>query len=320
MVFLRSRWAALSAALALSACAVTAPDYKTASGRKTIVWAVNSALTSGNCGSAYDALLPWYDSDYSDNEARFLMASVYGCYTGINVMTLLGALATNPSAMSGAGFWRFLTQYFPSTTAASDRKLETALFGIDAAQSALQASIVLNPLYTVNSAGYNPRSLVTSDRMEDMNFYLTFLGMAGMGAIQNRYGSPDASYIKTVDLPGETAVTVTSVSCKYAAAMINFMDGVHSAAESSSGPIGSTLVQLDEAFTTLISQSCDAGCQGTAPPFGGVVSGCALSACAGCPTAMRNTEAVCAGLATDENSCATAGLINFINNSPLGWN
>lgn len=264
--FLRGLARSLTAAPALvlilaSSCSVIAPDHTSRLGREAIVYSTRAALNSEDCATGNLLVRPWFNSVYSDNEARLLMAAVHGCYAGVKILDLMANLVSKPNALNGAGFWAFLTEYFPSTNVVSDRKLENALFAIDSAQAAVIPGLVLNPMFTVNAAGFNPQSLVVEDRVADANAYHAFSGMAAMGAIQNRFGAPNAAFVKTVPLVGQTAVTVNAVACQYASAMVNFMDGIHGLALSATGPMAAALRAVDNNFTALISGSCSLGCK-----------------------------------------------------------
>jgi len=144
--------------------------------------------------------------------------------------------------------------------------------------------------------------------------------MAAIGAYQARYGNPFPSGKKGNPLPWTTAATVDADGCAYASAILNMVDSMGALAQSSSA-LNSSVSAIQSVFQTAIYQACDFGCQNTAVPIAGwVASGCTV---AGAPAraARRRfmTGPPVTGLASDLNSCAVAGIVNFINVAPAGW-
>lgn len=199
---------------------------------------------------------------------------------------------------------------FPSTTVPVDDKVpQSAELGIDAVMSMIQPGIVLIPGDLINTSTNNPGSLLYSDRLDNGNIFLTFLSMALMGSLENRYGVPSANYHKSVALPWTSATAVTSDGCAFASGVLNFADSLSflEAFSSSSSAITSKLSDLQ----IFLSEGLDAACQLGCTTCGGAVS------CSSCPLSLRNRNS-CTGVSTDVNSCAAAGLVTFVNSTWAG--
>jgi hypothetical protein len=302
----------------LSGCAIPLSDTSSQLGRDAIIADANNALTRGDCTTALAKMIPLYNSANTDNYVRLITASAYACGAGLDFLHLMEEMIDNSATLGGSGFWRFVTEQFPSTVA--DTRAESALLAFDAVHAMIAPGIIVPAAYQLNTGSYNVGSSRYTDRDENANAYLPFIAMAAMGAIQNRYGAPDGTFVKTVDLPWETAATVDSDGCAYASAVVNMLDGLHATANVVQGSISTTLTTILNGFDTVVNAACDIGCQNTAVP-GWTQSGCTVTtACAECPTALRDKTA-CQGIPADQVSCAAAGIVNFINNDPIaGWN
>jgi hypothetical protein len=150
-----------------------------------------------------------------------------------------------------------------------------------------------------------------------------------------------------------TATGLNASGCEYASALLNFADSLASisancpanppvtnvpcylaytlnevaaVADSASSTNGTA-----ETFTQAIYDACNYGCKNTLPGAADTVlfntqggwtkSGCTvtnLPSCDQCPLLLRN-RGNCTGVTTDDVSCAAAGIINFVNNSLIGW-
>ncbi len=303
----------------LSACGIPTAQLGSQLGKDAIINDANIALSNNDCTTALAKMLPLYNSSSTDNYVRLITASAYGCGANIDFLNVLNAMIQNSSALGGSGFWSFLTQQFPSTV--TDTRAESAYLGFDAVHSMLLSGIIVPSSYQVNTGTYNVGSTRYADRDSDANAYLTFLSIAAIGAMNNRYGSPNpTTYIKTVDLPWTTAATVDSNGCSYASAIVNMLDGLHATASAVGGAASTSLTTVLNAFDTVINAACDVGCQNIAVPTW-TQSGCTVTtACATCPTALRNRNS-CQGIPADQVSCAAAGIVNFINKDlTAGWN
>jgi hypothetical protein len=108
-----------------------------------------------------------------------------------------------------------------------------------------------------------------------------------------------------------TAVDVNA--CTYAGAILTFFDSIGQVGatigSSLGGSVGSNLTTAAVTFAALINSACDTGCQNCGLPAG---------TCSICPTELRYRNS-CTGLATDKASCAAAGIVQFMDTSPLGW-
>ena len=332
LLIVRSRFGVLCAALwvALLAQSCSAPslDGSTAAGKQGVFDRVYQAINYGDCATAVTAIEPLLNSSSTDNTVRMKAASAYACNARVNFFPLINNLVANSATLIGPGFWSKMAEFFPST-AGSDYVMEGAILGLDVLKAVLVPGALVLPANQTNAGTYNPGSVFISDRTSDSNMYMIFVAMSAIGGIQSRYGSPNpVTFVKTVDLPWTTAATVDDDGCAYASSIIYFIDALGDSASLVSPSLSPTLTSISVTFQAAINAACDAGCQGSTPGVGvppilragaWTPSGCALAACASCPTALRDRTR-CTGLATDENSCAAAGIVNFINSSAIGWN
>lgn len=320
------------ALLAFSGCGTPVPDGGSLDGQQQIIDQAEKALTTSDCATALQLILPLYNSANSDNAIRMVTASAYACDANIDFFPLLGTLVSNASTLNGGGLWSLLAETFPSVQG-KDHVVEGALLAEDALQATLQNGIPVLKQYQTNPGTDNVGSVYASDRTSDSNIYMLLVSMAGIGGLESRNGNPSASYHKQAALPWATAATMTADGCAYAASILNLIDSI--------GAVGSVLPASEQtafgnistAFNTILTYACNVGLNSTGaypiPPSGTpanlggatstwVSSGCTLTTGTGCPYTLRN-RASCTGLATDPNSCAAAGIINFINSSSAGW-
>ncbi len=313
----------LLAATLLVSCA---PGYdpSTGLGKNAVIDAVNIALSNNECSKAIELIDPVYESAYTDNRVRMVRAAAYACKANFNFFTLVGDMQSNIDKLVTNEVWQLITQWFPATTAATDRVVEGAEGSTDALLSALQPGQVLVPAALFKTDTYNPRSGNFSDRTGDANTYLAFISMATIGGYHNRYGNPDpTTFKKQKILPWNTATAtdMTTYGCGYASALVNFADSLEGAESSVSGVLGDAISKMKTAIQTLVYNACDAGCRGLGSgSAGSVPSGCQPSniTCSGCPTALRDRTA-CKATITDPASCAAAGIVDVMNVSQFGW-
>jgi hypothetical protein len=312
--------------LALTGCGAPNPDGSSETGKRQIIDQANKALTDADCATALELLLPVYNSVDSDNEIRMMTASAYACWANINYFKLIGDMVSNVTTLGGSGFWTFSSSLFPSTIG-KDHVAEGALLSQDALLATLKSGIPILPSGAINAGGYNEGSVYTFDRTDDSNLYLIFTSLAGIGSLQNRYGNPDSSFHPQQALPWKTAATVTTDGCGYASSVLNFVDAIQAMQNSVPSNLQSSLNVIYTTFSTALNVACDYGCKGTTPGVnpvlnfknGWTASGCAIAAgCGSCPSTLRNRGS-CTAQTTDANSCAAAGIVNFINNSAAGW-
>jgi hypothetical protein len=293
----------LSAVFAFGCAPAADPLQKT-----SIVDSVNLALSQGDCSTALNTVQTYYNSAQSDNSIRTAMASTYGCFAGVEMLQIINDLVNFPGDIGGSGFWEFLVQEFPSTaTPSDDKKPQAAKYGIDATLSILNPGIILIPDYTINATGFNPGSLLSADRIDDANSYLTFVSMALLGTLQNRYGLPTSNYHKSTDLPWEDPANVQGDGCAFAAGLLNFYDGIKFIKDASSPSVASIYGQIESFLGSALDQGCQLGCTLCLTDV----------SCTTCPTTLRNRDS-CTGVNTDTNSCAASGLVMFVNESWLG--
>jgi hypothetical protein len=279
-------------------------------GKQALLDQVNIALSKQDCSTAIGELQGVYNSIQTDNNVRMTMASAYGCSAGINLFKVAGDVANNASNFTGSGFWEFLANEFPSTSA--DRVAESAQLAQDALQSVIDPASVVLPANMYNLKGFNPGALSPLDRVASANSFLFFVSMAGIGAFESRYGNPYPNGKKGNNLPWSTPAAVTADGCAYASSIVNFVDSIGVLATLTTGGLATTLKALQSTFQTGIYAACDQGCN--------VI--CGIGHCANCPDALRNRSSCVTGPTanTDPSSCAVTGLVNFINLTPLvGW-
>lgn len=324
-------------ALGFSGCASGAvEDPSTVKGKKAILDQARVYLTQGKCDDALDLLDPAVNGVSSDNEYRMMMASAYGCKSGINYFPLLQALATSNPV--GPGLWRAATKFFPSEV--GDSKMEATWLGTALLMGVLAPGAILPPEYAINAESFNPGTVDKDSRTTDSNSYLFFMSLALIGSTQNRYGKlstesfDSSTYDKLRDLPWSTAQSVSddSTGCAYAGSVLNLFDNVGAVASAASGDISSSLEQADS-ISEYFGLACLAGCI-AAPaalnPLGiDFNTGCTISItdaaalCNPCPLKLRHREN-CKNddVAIDKNvvACAAAGIVTLINkNADLGW-
>lgn len=312
-------------ASALSGCAPSL-DGTTALSRQAIYDEVNKALDTKDCSSALMKIESLYNSGYGDNTTRMYMASVYGCFAGVNVFKNIGDIADNSAILGGSGFWGLLPRLYPSTT--DDRAVEGAGFASDALMAALKPGWLTVPGQMFNLDTPNPGSTAVNDRIMDSNLYLIFVSMAGVGALQNRYGAPDENFLRTTPLPWNTVSTLDEDGCHYAASVLNLMDGLEATADALTGNLQSNLKIIQTAFSTAVDAACSVGCRNVDPPASILdptrdwgPSGCPVTTdCWKCPQALRDRrKCVADTTGSQQLRCAAAGIVNFVNYGDLGW-
>ena len=205
--------------------------------------------------------------------------------------------------LNGSGFFEFMVQEFPDSSTTDNKTAQAAMDGIDAAMASIRPGTITVPAYILNGTSGNPQAILSSDRTDDSNSFLTFLAMAQMGSQMNRSGAPLANHHKSTPLPWASATLTQGEGCAFASALLVFKDGISDIAAQSPPKAAAMYATIQ----TFLNAGMDAACQ----------LGCALCTltCTTCPLALRD-RTVCTGLATDINSCAAAGIISFVN---AGW-
>ncbi|MFL5815127.1 MAG: hypothetical protein ACJ763_16240 [Bdellovibrionia bacterium] len=305
----------------MSGCGAPSPDGSTELGKRQIIDQANKALTTEDCATALDLLLPVYNSANSDNEIRMMTASAYACWANINYFKVMGDMVVNAGSLS-SGFFNYASKLFPSKIGA-DHVAEGSLLSQDALMATTNSGIPILPSGSINAGSYNVGSIYPFDRTDDSNLYLLFTSLAGIGSLQNRYGNPDANFHPQAKLPWSTPANVSTDGCGYASSVLNFVDAINAAQNILPSGLKSSLGTVATTLATALDQACDFGCTGGNPGLPGwQVSGCGFaSGCTTdhkCPKTLRNRNS-CKAQTTDVNSCAAAGLVNMVNVSPLGW-
>ena len=313
-----ARAGAVLAFALLSACSAQKYSCDNQTGRDAIVADVDKYLSDQNCTSALAIIETYYPQAGCGTDAiRFARASANACAANINFFKLIDDL-TGVSLVAPA-IWSSFAQLFPSSVA--DQRVTAGQNSLDALFAIRLPGTLTPPAYLINSGTENPGSLVAAHRTEDSNLYSMLVSMSLIGALENRFGAPDASYHKTKKIGAtagnangwEDVTAVDENACTYAGAVLTFFDSINQVSgtigTSLGGATGGALTTAATLFTGLMNSACDSGCQ---------ACGFAAGACAPCPTELRY-HAACTGLATDKASCAAAGIADFIDNNPLGW-
>ncbi len=315
----------LALSLFLGACSApsaSSMDAGSSLGKAGLLDAAQTALSTQDCSTAISIIKPVYESTNTDNAIRTMMASAYACEANVNVFRNLGDIVTNISTLAGVGFWSFLSTTFPSTL--SDRASEGAQLAQDALHSIISPSAVILPTGLYNASTYNPAAYKPGDRLNDANAYLMFVSLAGIGALENRYGSPYANGKRGGTFPWAAAADVNGTGtatqadgCAYASAIVNYVDALGTLSSLTSGSIATAFSTLNSAFQVAIYSACDHACT-----LGGVAS------CPTCPEKLRSRTG-CTGVATDPATVAALGIIRSLTNpgdvteaaiySLIGW-
>ncbi|OFZ18953.1 MAG: hypothetical protein A2X94_13470 [Bdellovibrionales bacterium GWB1_55_8] len=278
-------------------------DTSTIDGRRATLDAAQIHLSEGECTEAIEKLEGIYKSASVDNEVRMITASAYACVANVNFFKMIGELVENSPLLGGGAFWSLLAKLFPSPASDPDDKaVEGAILASDALMATLKPGAVILPESYIDPEGFNPGATLASDRADDANLYLLFVSLAAIGAMENRFGAPDATYLGTLPWQAGDHVDMETDGCAFASSVLNFVDTVGSVANSSSPELGAALLTLKTGIADGMDAACTAGC-----------FVCGL-VCDGCPITLRNRRS-CTGLLTDKNSCAAAGIVNLVNAS-----
>jgi hypothetical protein len=186
---------------------------------------IRSALTNGDCNGAYALSSRLYSSPYSTNEIRMAHASALGCKADIQMFVAI-------SKFNNFGSGNFIGQFttiFNSDF--NDQRLESAWLALDALQSVLNSGTVVGAADQILPAGYNPGSVISSDRSDSSNVFNLFVSMAIIGDSLARFGRPDLANNHTAlvqHLPWQTQGAVmadtTGSACGLAAGFLNLFD------------------------------------------------------------------------------------------------
>jgi hypothetical protein len=303
----------------LSGCGSAEPmSCETEKGRNAIVTHVDSALSDQDCAEALRVIEIYYpQTGCGTDEIRLARASANACAANVNFFELITNLGTNN--ITGTELWVTLTKLFPSSTV--DQRVTGGQNALDALFAIRIPGMLTPPQHVINSTSVSPGSLIAAHRTEDSNLYTMLVSMSLVGALQNRYGAPQANWHRGQKM-GQTvgnangwedATAVDVYACTYAGALLTMFDSINQVGatigSSLGGTVGSTLTTAASTFSTALDSACDAGC---------VTCGMPAGSCTPCPTTLRNRLS-CTGLNTDVNSCAAAGIASFMDTSVLGW-
>jgi hypothetical protein len=320
-------WALL---LTTAACTVPKYDGGNLQGKAAILDATHVALSSEDCTTAIAAIESLYGSSNTDNEVRMARASAQGCAAGVsNFFSTFGQLVSNADSLGGSGLWETMSKMFWETDAdALDKRITAGGYSTDALMAATKAGSVIAATSQVGGAP-NVGSLLGADREDTANLYLVFISMSQIGALQNRFGSPNASTYKRGQIMGKTATNadgwtkatkVDSNACAYAAAILNMIDSIAAVSNALSGSSKDNFAKITDAFSVAIGAACNEGCKGVAyaTGCGFTDDDCQGTATRPCPLSLHNRNS-CTGSTSDRASCAAAGIAKFISSDVLGW-
>jgi hypothetical protein len=303
----------------LSGCGSAEPySCETQKGRDAIVTHVDAALSEQNCAEALALIETYYpQAGCGTDEIRLARASANACAANVNFFELVTNLASNN--ITGTELWVTLTKLFPSSVV--DQRVTGGQNALDALFAIRVPGTLTPPQYVVNSTSVNPGSLIAAHRTEDSNLYTMLVSMSLVGALQNRYGAPQANWHRGQKM-GQTVgnasgwedpTAVDVYGCTYAGALLTMFDSITQVGgtigTSLGGTVGSTLTTAASTFSAALDSACDAGCTACGMPAG---------TCDPCPTTLRNRLS-CTALNTDVNSCAAAGIATFMDTNVLGW-
>lgn len=320
------------AGFALVSCSV-ALDGSSELSKQAVIDSVNIALSERDCNKAIGIVEPVYNSPNVDNRIRLVRAAAYACAANLNFFELIAKLQANTAKLPSNQVWNVFTEAFPSDpTDPYDRVIEGAEGATDALLASLRPNSVLLSNYLFNLASPNPSSGQYTDRTDDSNVFLTFVSMATIGGYHSRFGNPNpVTFNKRNILPWNTATALDmdTDGCGYASSLVNFADALGGIQKATTGSLATTLESMRSIFQGLIYGACDVGCHagavgievdGVTPVAGWVPSECTVAggSCAGCPPTLRNRTS-CLKRNSDINSCAAAGIVNFMNKHSLGW-
>lgn len=315
-------------------CSAPRLDFNTDEGKQAILDQVDIFLTDEKCEEAIELIEPLYQSNRTDDNVRYARAAAYGCVAKVNYFKNVGELASGN--ITGAALWATITQMYNSEEIGSpdlrniayDKQAEAGFQAMDALMAVLEPGAVVPSGAQINWSSSNPGSLIYSDRADDANGFAVFVAMASLGALNNRFGSPDTSYQKTGNLPWETTATMDDVGCGYAGQVLNMLDGAAAMADSASGSV-QTILNTVKTFQTFIDYACLHGCLNSNIAASGLTfdmdTGSTATSCATtCPIELRersgcddNAER---GTGTaNVNKGAAAGIVRWMNMDPLGW-
>jgi hypothetical protein len=273
---------------------------------------IRNALTINNCSDAIVLSTRLYNSAYSDNEIRMLYASAHACNMGIQLYDLIDQI-TSASLNSPDAIFKSLVKIFPSRTAL-DTRLQSGWFAQDALQSILKPGSVVASNDANPSSANNPGSVLSRDRTDDANMYLTFVAMGEVGTSLNRYGynaSDDPAamgYAQSILIPFDSQALIkadaSGAGCSLASGLLNMFDGIRSVITLVSG---STSASLNNILTNLETVTLLAGKNAC------TTDGFSSNQCDAAAQRLRY-RASC----TESDSIASfaGGIVNGIN---LGW-
>lgn len=268
---------------------------------------VKKYLTDKNCDAAIALIDPIYFNS-PDNDARMLRASAYACKAGVELVPMLFQFSNNtalcdPSVPTCSGLWSLLAEVF--TGYVDDEELWAGWFSMDSLTGVLKifGQAVL-PLYRIDLSTNNIGSKRYLDRDQNANIYMIFAASAVIGSTLNREGAPDAMFAQTMDIPWDTyqEVAADPDACAFGNALVNLMDAVQDAPSS----LGSEYADMQTALAQTFNDACEAGCDGSSG------SNCNTT-CTGCPIGTRYRDSCDATNDMDPETCAVAGLVEYIN-------
>jgi hypothetical protein len=140
-------------------------DLSTQRGRQARIDEANFHLSYGNCGAAFEAIEPAYQSPDVDDEIRIVRASAQACYGTFNLLNFVANIA---------GASNYLSAVAKSLSNSAGDGARASFYG------------------AIDTLTRNSTLMNASARTTSVNTYMVFIQMGVVGAILRNYGAPAA--------------------------------------------------------------------------------------------------------------------------------
>lgn len=140
-------------------------DLSTERGRQARIDEANYHLSKGNCGAAWEAIEPAYQSPDVNDEIRIVRASAQACYGTFNLLTFVANIASASN---------YLSAIAKSLTNSAGDGARSSFYG------------------AMDTLTRNGTLMSASARSTSVNTYMVFIQMGVVGSILRNYGSPAA--------------------------------------------------------------------------------------------------------------------------------
>jgi len=148
-------------------------DLSTERGRRARIDDANFFLSSGQCGSAAEAIDPLYNSIYVNDEVRIIKAATFACVARFSTLTFISNLSSEPNQ------FKAVTKSLDSTPG-------------DGARSAMYSAVDILTQGGVAMTG--------ASRSARENTFMVFVQFGVISSIFRNYGAPAADGSKGTDL------------------------------------------------------------------------------------------------------------------------